>query len=131
MGVRFPSVSSTTFVGPLPANATETVILTTPPLTLSLDFAQVFLIWLACIITGASTTSLGYRIRRGTSIAGAFIGAIVWQQTNVAGNFVNMSGAYVDTPGAIAAQQYSLTVVQVGATAAGSYQDGSLLAFAL
>jgi len=37
MGVRFPSVSSTTFIGPLPASAAETALITSPTLNLSLD----------------------------------------------------------------------------------------------
>jgi hypothetical protein len=131
MGVRFPSVSTTTFVGPLPANANETVVLTTPPLNISLDFAQIILLWMGSILTGATTNNLIYRIRRGTTTAGTFIGALSWQEVQSAAVATTMSGIYVDTPGAVAEQQYSLTVVQQAATGAGTWQDGCLLAFAL
>lgn len=131
MGVRFPSIASTTFVGPLPANANETVILTTPPLNISLDFSQIIIEWACDILAGTGTTALVFRLRRGTTAAGALINAAAWTHTLAAGNTAVMSGVYVDTPGAVAGQQYSLTVVQTAATAAGTFNDGALLAFAL
>lgn len=131
MGVRFPSVFSTTFVGPLPANATETVICTTPPLTLPLDFAQVNLHWFFSILTGTGTTSLGYQIRRGTTTGGtALLGASQVQTIAAATNGLS-GGCAVDTPGAVAGQQYSLTIVQTGATAAGAAGFVCLIAYAL
>ena len=131
MGVRFPSAFSTTFVGPLPANATETVVLTTPALTLPLDSAPVFFMWCAEINAGTGTTVFAFRIRRGTTTAGAFIGLQPWNLLASVGNAPMQSGCYVDTPGAVGGQQYSLTVVQTGATVAGVWNDGALLAFAL
>lgn len=131
MGVRFPSVASTTFIGPIPANATETVILTTPPLTLSLDFSQVILLWSCSILAGTSTTSFVFRIRRGTTAAGTTIFQTSWPFTIAAGSTFSGGGSYVDTPGAVAGQQYSFTLVQTAATVAGTYNDGALIAFAL
>jgi hypothetical protein len=131
MGVRFPSVFSTTFIGPLPANATETAILTTPPLSPSLDGAAIFLLWFAAMTAGTSVTAHVFRIRRGTTTGGALVGANPWTDTLAATNLKNSSGWYVDLPGAVGGQQYTLTVVQTAATVAGTFQDGALLAFML
>jgi hypothetical protein len=131
MGVRFPSVQTNTFVGPLPASAVETVVLTTPPLTLPLDGAVVILLWMAMIAGGATTTDLDFRLRRGTTSAGVQVGATSWNLTAVVGSGRALGGWYFDTPGAVAGIQYSLTVAQVGATGAGTFNDGALLAFAL
>lgn len=131
MGVRFNSIASTTFVGPLPASAVETVILTTPLLNPALDFSQVFILWACDILAGTGTTALVFRLRRGTTAAGALVNAAAWTHTLAAGNSAVVTGCYPDSPGAIAGQQYSLTVSQTGATAAGTFNDGSLIAFAL
>lgn len=131
MGVRFPSQQSATFVGPLPASAAETVILTSPPLNISLDFATILIQWACDILAGTGTTALVFRLRRGTTTAGTLVNAAAWTHTLAAGNTAVMSGCYFDTPGAVAGQQYSLTVVQTAATGAGTFNDGALLAFAL
>lgn len=131
MGVRFPSVQSNTFIGPLPASGAETVVLTTPPLTLTLDFAQVILLWAFTFVAGTGTTSCSFRLRRGTTVSGALINLQVPNAPAVAAANANYSGTYFDTPGAVAGQQYSLTIVQNGATAAGTFPDGALIAFAL
>lgn len=131
MGVRYPSVFSNTFIGPLPAGAAETVVLTTPPLTLPLDGAAVFIIWCANILTGATTTFLNFNIRRGTTTAGTVIHLQSFAVPVTAGSKAQGAGCYFDTPGAVAGQQYTLTVSQQAATAAGTWEDGALLAFAL
>jgi len=132
MGVRFPSVFTNTFIGPLPANATETVIATTPPLTITLDFAQVLLFW-ACSfsVVGASVTSHSFRIRRGTTAAGTVVFVATFANNATAGGFSTTSGVYADTPGAVAGQQYSLTVAQNAATGAGTINDLALIAMTL
>lgn len=131
MGVRFPSVSITATGVVLPANANETVLAVTPPLNISLDFAQIFLTWFANMLAGTGTTALVFRLRRGTTVLGATIGNTSWPFTTVAGNNVVVGGGYPDTPGAVAGQQYALTVSQTGATAAGTLNDCAVLAFAL
>src|SRR5258708_30263562 len=65
MGVRFPSVPSTTIVAS-PGGSTETVICTTPPLNISLDFAQDILLWYLMITAGTGTISLVPLLRRCT-----------------------------------------------------------------
>lgn len=131
MGVRFPTVATTTFIGPLPASAVETVVLTTPPINEPIDNAQIILMWMGLINAGTGTSQLGWRIRRGAGITGTQLGVAVWVNTQTVG-VTNVSGGfYFDFPGVVAGQQYSLTVSQTGATAAGAWQDGSLLAMVL
>src|SRR5258708_3089060 len=115
MGVRFPSVSTTTILGTLPANGAETIIATTPPLNLPLDFAQVILLWYFLGNSGASTTALNFILRRGTTVAGTLINVISGALVTAASG-VRFSGCYVDTPGAVAGQQYSLSESGVGTT---------------
>lgn len=131
MGVHFPSVFSNTFVGPLPANATETVVLVSPPINLPLDNAQVIVNWFANVIAGTNTTAFAYRIRRGTGTTGPLIAPGPWSQTVTAGNSVHLSGTYADTPGVVAGQQYALTIVQSAASAAGTFNDGGIAVFVL
>ena len=131
MGVRFPTVASNTFVGPLPASAAETVVLTTPGISEPIDNAQVLLLWTASITPGTSTTSLVYRLRRGTTTAGTLVNASTFSFTTVAANLTTVSGWYFDSPGTVAGQQYSLTVVQTADTVAGAWVDGALIAMVL
>lgn len=131
MGVRFPSVFTNTFIGPLPASAVETVVLTTPPLTLPLDGATVLLLWSMSVVTGTASTGTVIRIRRGTTTGGALVSLNPWTNTTTAALGYVLGGWYFDTPGNVAGQQYSLTVVQTAATGAGTWSDGALLAFAL
>lgn len=131
MGVRFPSVASTTFIGPLPANATEVIVLTTPPLNIPLDFAQVLIFWYFSIVCGTGTSGLQPHLRRGTTTGGTQINSGTGGIQATAGAAGTLSGFFVDTPGAVAGQQYSLGVAQIGATAAGVFEEGCVIAFAL
>lgn len=131
MGVRYPSVFSNTFIGPLPASAAETIVCTTPPLTLPLDGATVFLLWTFSVIAGTGNIFNSFNIRRGTTLAGTAVNAGAQAGPATAASGAMYSGAYFDTPGGVAGQQYTLTVQQGGATAAGTFRDVSMLAFAL
>lgn len=131
MGVRFPSVISNTFVGPLPAGAGETVVLTTPPISEPIDGAQVILLWQASITAGASVTSHVFHLRRGTTATDTGVGAGPWTDQIAAAAGRTSSGFYFDFPGVVAGQQYSLTVIQTAATGAGTWLDGALLAMVL
>lgn len=131
MGVRLATVTSNTFVGPLPANATETVVLTTPPISMALDNAQVLILWDANITLGTSTTSLVFRVRRGITTAGALVIAAARTQTLAAGAGGQVCGWCFDSPGVVAGQQYCLTVVQTADTVAGVWNDGEMLAMVL
>jgi hypothetical protein len=131
MGVRFPSVQTSTFVGPFPASNAETVVLVTPPLNLPLDLATVFIQWLLAFAGGTGVTSFQYRLRRGTTAGGALVTAGIQAMAATAGVNNFHSGVYFDTPGAVAGQQYALTVQQFTATGASTFNDGSMLAFVL
>jgi len=131
MGVRFPTVATNTFIGPLPANATETVVLTTSPINEPIDNAQILLFYTADVTPGTSVTSHVFRIRRGTTTGGVLVNAVNFVTTVVAGARLASAGLYFDSPGVVAGQQYSLTVVQTAATVAGTWNDGCLLAMVL
>ncbi len=130
MGVRFPSVQARVPGGTNVGINTETVVATTPPLNISLDFATVFLIWFMGHTVGATSASCSYFLRRGTTVAGAAVmGPIA--QTVVAGNLVIAGGSAFDVPGAVAGQQYVLTCIDTGSTGVGAVGDAFLLAFSL
>jgi len=131
MGVRNATAITNTFVGPLPATAAETVILTTGPIQPAPDNSFVFLAWQATILAGTSVTSHVFRIRRGTTAGGTLIGAVGWQNAAIAAAQTTTGGFYFDLPGVVAGQQYSLTVVQTTASAAGTFEDGALIAMVL
>ncbi len=131
MGVRFPSVATTTIVNALPASGAETVILTTPPLNLALDFEQIFIFWYCTLFLGTGTATLLTSLRRGTTVAGALLTSGLSPLTVTAGNNEMVSGCFIDTPGAVAGQQYSLTMAQNIATVAGTLRDVCMIAFAL
>lgn len=131
MGIRNATAITNTFVGPLPASNTETVVLTTPPIQPCPDNSFIFLAWQAVITAGTSCTSLSYQIRRGTTTAGTVVGAGGWKQVAIATDSYVSSGFYFDLPGVVAGQQYSLTVVQGAASGAGTWQDGALIAMVL
>lgn len=130
MGVRIGSVATTTLVTTTLVTTAEAVVLTTPPLSLAVDNAQVLLFWYANVNTGTSTVGLNGRLRRGTSTTGAMV--------NIAPGFSVGAGlqtaipwCYIDSPGVVAGQQYSLTLQQVAATANGTVNDGCLMALVL
>lgn len=129
MGVRFPSVASNVVIGS-PALAAETIICTTPPLNIPLDFAQVLLFWYIFITIGASGTGLTLRIRRGTGLTGTQVN-VTPTFSYVAGQNAGQSGCYFDTPGAIAGQQYTLTAQIPAGAAASAVGDVSLMALVL
>jgi hypothetical protein len=131
MGVRFPSVATNTFIGPLPANANETVVFTTPPINEPIDNAQVLLFWDCAINPGTSTTNLSFRLRRGILATSPQITLGNRTIPAVPGTLISTGGCYFDLPGVVAGVQYSLTVIQTAATVAGVFNDGCLIAMVL
>src|SRR5260370_42368581 len=130
MGVRFPSVATTTSVGVLPATGAETVVATTPPRNIPLDLAQVLLFWWFVGNTGAGTVGLVASIRRGAAVSGTLV--VAAQQVLVtAASSAELTGCFIDTPGAVAGQQYSLTLVGTRTTGAGTTATCALIPFAL
>jgi len=88
MGARFPSVVSTTFVGPLPANATETVVIVSPPFSPSIDSSVVMIQWFFSYQAGVANNFAQYRLRRGTTAASTLLNVGTWAFTTAAGRYV-------------------------------------------
>ncbi|SRR6266446_3389256 len=130
MGVRFPGGGTTANLGNYPASGAETIIFTTPPVSISIDFAPVFILWYYSLAVGAGTTSILVRIRRGAALTSLLINNAGVQAVTAATNTIT-AGLWVDTPGAVAAVQYSLSVSGTGTTGAAAFIDGGMLAFSL
>lgn len=129
MGVRLASVFTSTIIAS-PATNAETVVATTGAINLAVDNAPVILVAFIEITIGTSGVLLTLRLRRGTTTGGTLIN-VGNGATVVATNVVRHSIVYVDTPGAGAGLQYSLTA-QVGSGAATStVGDVGLLAMVL
>jgi hypothetical protein len=130
MGVRFGSQYSTVQQNALPANANETILYITGPLVIATDNAVVSLGWFADMVAGTGSVIFEFIIRRGTTLTAPAVSAFAWWQFSVPGSAYLMAGNYVDSPGG-GAVPYCLTVVQAGATGAGTLVDGCLLAYVL
>lgn len=131
MGVRFPSVFAINGGAANVAINAETAIAFTPPLTLPLDGATVFIFWYMTHTIGTAATSTQYQIRRGVGTSGAAVNASGIAFPATAGQKVFHSGCYFDTPGAVTGIQYSLTCFDPGSTGLGAVQDSVMLVFAL
>jgi hypothetical protein len=131
MGVRFPSVFTNVFIGPLPANANETIVCTTPPINEPIDNAQVLLFLGFSAIAGTGQTSAAFNLRRGALVTSPTFQAGAWAILTTAGSAYAYCCAYADSPGVVAGVQYTLTIQQVGATAAGTFRDCFLIAMVL
>jgi hypothetical protein len=131
MGVRMFSCFTNTLIGPLPANATDTIVLTTPPVSPAIDNGQVIILGFVNMTAGASVTSHVFRLRRGTAVNSTAFPLSPWTNTTTAGSGSVTPIIYQDAPGVVAGQQYTLTMVQTAATGVGTWQDGCLLAIVL
>ncbi len=132
MGVRLPSVTT----APQLANVTvvttaETIIATLPPFNISLDYAQILLFWWAMFTVGVGGTGVTVRVRRGAALTSPLVNIGNAILNPGAGNTINLSGCYADVPGAVAGQQYVLTVQQTAATANGTALDPAFIAIML
>lgn len=130
MGVRNSSVASNTILASVPATGAETVLVTSPPINLTLDGAQLLIFWYLRHTIGAGTTSTLVRLRRGTTTGGTLINVAVGNVVTV-GDTPVLSGVYPDTPGIVAEQQYSLSASGVGTTGAFTTQDVALVVMVL
>lgn len=131
MGVRFSSAFNTLANQVLPATNAETILWTTSPLGLSIDGAVVVIFGTTAMTIGTGTTSLIFQIRRGPLVTSPLIGGTTFQQTVVAGNFGMFPFFTGDINSGVTVPQYSLTIQQIGATAAGVVSAGTLLALVL
>lgn len=129
MGVRFPSVGSTT-AGTPSAPPSEWIAATSPPINQSID-GQVFLIiWSITYLGGAVGPQIAYNIRRGPLTSSTLItsGQVC---TEVASVRYQRSGNTLDSPGIVANLQYSLSCNISNAATAVTVQDVSILVLAL
>lgn len=130
MGVRLGSSSSNTILGSPIVTTAETVIFTTPPVNLVQDNALILVFWEAVITLTAGTTACTFRLRRGTTTAGALVN-VAQAITVTASTTIKFSGVYQDTPGIVAAQQYSLSATMTAAAANSTVNDGCIAAVVL
>ncbi len=127
MGVRWATVFSTTIVNATIVTTAETIVVTTPPINLTLDGALVLLMWYVNALAGAGTTNWTYLLRRGTLVASPLIN-VNFSENATAAVGISRGGSYVDSPGLVAEQQYSLTLTQSGATGNATVRDVFLAA---
>src|SRR5437868_6296431 len=130
MGVRLPSVVSTTILNSPILTTAETIVVTSPAINLSLDFQALLIFWYANIAAAASTTSVIARLRRGAALTGTVINVASLTVATASAGF-STSGCYVDTPGAVAGQQYSLTLALSAASANSAVNDVALVVMGL
>lgn len=131
MGVRFATALNTLPIQVLPPSNAETIVWTTSPLGLTQDAALVLILGDVAMTIGTGTTALIFQIRRGPLITSPLIGGTTVTQTVVAGNSQFIPYFTGDVNSGVAVPQYSLTIQQTGATAAGVISAGTLFAFVL
>jgi len=130
MGVRIGSQFTGTPLNVLPASAVETLIFTTGPLVIVSDEAMVQIVWSLVITVGTGTTALQIPLYRGPSLAYPGVPGGDFGVNVTAGTQVVIGGTWIDFPGG-GSIQYSLSVVQTGASGAGVIADGGLLVLML
>lgn len=109
----------------------ETVIISTPPLVIPADAVQVLILAWAQLTTGANTTTVTPRIRRGTLITDPLVGEANAENIKaVAGSTEPFLIMVAETVQGLDKQQYSLTLEQAAATANGTALQASILVLA-
>lgn len=130
MGVRFPGQGTTTPQTTVITASGETLIGVSAPLNIALDFQQVMIFWYMLMTCGTGTVNVIVRLYRGSSTAGTLLNSGLSATATAATNFPS-GGCFVDTPGAVAGQQYALSVQQGSGTGGGTLRDLCLLVLGL
>lgn len=130
MGVRFPGSGNNTIVAATIVTTAETVVATSNALSPALDFELIIILWEVTLTIGTTGNLLTPKLRRGTTVAGTLVN-VGTGVTVVAPNVVKLSGVYTDTPGAVAGQQYSITLTVGAATANSTVSDVSIVTVGL
>lgn len=130
MGARFPFQVTKVIVASVPATGADTIIATTPPLTLPFDGAAVLILWFANITVGLGTASYVQKLLRGTVVNTNVLNVVSSCQVT-AGNTVLLSGMYVDANPGASTPVYSLSFLGTGTTGIWTTQDVCIAAFAL
>ena len=104
----------------------ETVVATTPAIDTTPEGDQVVIEAAASVTTGATTSSIQARVRRG-GLAGPQVGP-TYTRTIGAALTDHISMQVADVPGEVAEQVYVLTIQQVAATGNGTANAASIQA---
>lgn len=131
MGIsRLLVATSTTLATASLTNATETAVVTSPPLSPGVD-GNAFLILASfdCTI-GTAGVSVLLKLRRGATAAGTTIYTGL-ALTAVAADLRQFFAMMVDTPGIIAGQQWTLTGTVASASAVSTINAACIAVFAL
>ena len=128
---KFVIVFANGVSGNVPAAGTEGVITSTPPLSPAFDNQPILVFARIEVTPGAAVTNIQLKLRRGVGIAGTDIfGGNTANISVTAGAPLIMPIFFVDSPGIVAGQQYSLTAIATGG-AAGSVVQASACLFAM
>lgn len=123
--VRVVSVLATVDVN-VPTTV-ETVIATVSGISTRDQSEQVVITAIVQFLTGAATTAVTLRVRRGVDTTGVLVG-----EANpiaaAAAAAVGLAVAARDNPGYVAGQSYVITAQQTAATAAGTAQQSGVTA---
>ena len=130
MGVRYPGLGSNAITNTTITTTAETIVATLPALNLAIDYEMVLLFWYAVLTTGAGTTALTARLRRGSTATGTAVNTPTAIAAS-ASTAVNLAGSYIDTPGIVASQQYVLTLQATGASGNATVADVCISAICL
>lgn len=120
-------IDTTQVAGTVPATNVETVALVLPGISVPAG-VQIIIEGFAALTTGAATTAVTARIRRGATAAGALVGQAAPVQIGAA--LLTSLGLQVGDLFAadVANQQYALTLQQTAATGNGSALFASIQA---
>ncbi len=130
MGIRNAAFGATFTGGVTVVTTAETNLVNLTGVNLPLDSALVMLFWWFTLTIGVGTTSVQALVRRGSTATGVAV-TPGRSLTATAGNIAFFSGCITDSPGIVAEQQYSMSVIQNGATANGTANEGALIAMVL
>jgi len=103
----------------------ETAAVTSDPVSPTSDNAEFTISGVINITAGTGTTEVVVRVRRGSTVAGALVGETD-PHTLAAGAKANIPFEVADTPGAVASQQYTASVVQTGASGNGTINNSAI-----
>jgi hypothetical protein len=129
-GGRVPFVFTTAVSSPI-VTTTEFAVLTTPPINPGVDSAVVlfFGFWTTTALS-AAVTSVNAIVRRGTTIAGLIVNQNTLDRATASAPYTGYVMG-LDTPGAVAGQQYTLSAITNLASGNTVVNAGFLIALAL
>lgn len=132
MGAHNNSVGSSVIQNATIVTTAETVVATSPPISLPFDSAQVVVLCRASVVVGTGGSFCNMNIRRGTSTAGALLtGTSLTVLGFVAGQTPVMTAWAFDTPANVAGQQYSFTLTFPATSGNTTVNDASIYVFIL